>query len=406
VNDLTVETHGFCHPEFNAVRLEFERNFRERGEVGAAVTLCVKGEIVVDLWAGIADQAASRPWEKNTVVCVFSCTKGLAAICMHMLADRGLLDFDAPVARYWPEFAANGKEAITVANLLSHQAGLPVWQEPLPEGALLDWELVTSRLAEQAPMWEPGTAHAYHIVTLGFIQGELVRRITGHTIGGFLREEIALPLEADVWIGLPESEDQRVATVYLGDPNPNSPVFRKLLTDKDWFGWKMVTNMGNDATSESINSRRRRAAEIPAAGGIASARGLARAYAPLSLDGSANGVRLVSKRMLPAMRTVRSASDRDILLQVPTTFTLGFSKSWGSRRLGEGDHVIMGEHAFGTPGWGGSLGFADGDAQMSFGYVMNQHGPGVGLNNRGQSLVDAAYRAVGYTSSEPGFWVR
>jgi len=402
----TATIQSSCAPEFLEVRNEFERNFSERGEVGAAVAICIDGKSVVDLWAGVADQATRRPWAEDTMAVVFSCTKGLAAICMHMLVDRGLLDMSAPVARYWPEFSANGKAHITVAMVLSHQAGLPFWQEPLPEHAFLDWDLVTRQLAAEAPVWEPGTRHGYHAVTLGFIEGEVLRRITGSTIGQFLRREVAEPLGADIWIGLPESEERRVATLYLAEPNPQSPMFQKLQADQDWFGWKLILNSGNDITAESVNSRARHAAEIPAAGGIVSARGLARAYAPLSLDGSVDGTRLFDRRLLPSMRTVRSASACDTLLRVPTTFTLGFSKTWGHRSLGQGEHVILGEHAFGAPGMGGSLGFADAEAGMSFGYVMNKHGGGVGLNDRGQSLVDAAYRAVGYSSSDPGFWVR
>jgi CubicO group peptidase (beta-lactamase class C family) len=397
---------GFCKPEFAEVEAEFHRNFAERGELGASVSIIVEGKLCVDLWGGVADQASGRAWEQDTIAPVFSATKGLSAICMHLLIDRGLLDIDAPVARYWPEFAANGKRDITVAMVLSHQAGLPVWQELLPEAALYDWNLVASRLAAEAAIWEPGTCHGYHAATLGVLEGELVRRITGKTIGALLRAEVAERLGADVWVGLPESEEERVATVYLSELGPQSPLFQKLTADKNWFGWKMMGNCGNDVTHRNVNSRRRHAAELPAIGGIASARGLAQAYAPLSLDGSIDGIRLVDKSSLPAMRAVRSASDRDLVLQVPTTFTLGFSKSWGDRRLGEGEHVIIGEQAFGTPGMGGSLGFADGEARMSFGYVMNKHGPGVGLNDRGQSLVDAAYRAVQYSSSEPGFWVR
>jgi len=396
--------HGFCLPRFDAVRDEFRRNFVERGEVGAAVSLWHDGECVADLWGGLADQETQRPWERDTLALVFSSTKGLAAICMHILADRGLLDFDAPVAQYWPEFAAHGKAGITVAMVVSHQAGLPFWEETLPDGAFHDWDLVAGLLAEQAPIWEPGTTHGYHGVTLGYMEGEIVRRITGKSIGRFLHEEVAAPLNADIWIGLPEAEEARVATLYLGEPSPLSPLFQKLMSDETWVGWKLISNNGGDM--ESVNTRARHAAEVPAAGGIVSARGLAKAYAPLSLDGSLDGVRIVSPQRLPGMRAVRSASDCDFMLQVPTTFTLGFSKSWGARRYGQGEHVILGEHAFGTVGLGGSLGFADGDAGLAFGYAMNRHGGGVGLNDRGQSLVDAAYRAVGYTSSAPGFWVR
>ncbi|WP_174278280.1 serine hydrolase domain-containing protein [Sphingomonas bacterium] len=397
-----IVVEGSCEPGFEAVAEEFRRNFTERGELGASVAITIEGRPVVDLWAGVADREAGAPWKQDTMAVVYSATKGLAATCLHMLADRSKLDLNAPVADYWPEFAANGKEGITVAMVMSHQAGLPVWQEQLPNGALLDWDLAVGRLAAERPIWEPGTAQGYHAQTLGFLEGEIVRRVDGRTIGAFLREEVAGPLGADAWIGLPEAEHGRVASLVMGDPDPKSAFVRKLSTEPDWYGLKLITNGGGVITDQAALY----AAELPAHGGIANARALARVYAPLSLDGSVDGVRLVGEERLAGMRVTRSASDCDLMLRLPTTFTLGYSKSWGARSLGPGSHVIIGEQAFGTPGMGGSIGFADGSAQMSFGYVMNRHGGGVGLNDRGQSLVDAAYQSLGFRSSEPGFWVR
>lgn len=400
--DTAVTVHGRCEAGFEAVADEFRRNFAERGELGASVAVHVDGRSVVDLWGGIADQPTGAPWQEDTVAVIYSATKGLAATCLHILADRGKLDFDAPVARYWPEFAAAGKENITVAMVMSHQAGLPVWQEQLPDGALLDWGLATGRLAAEAPLWEPGTTHGYHAQTLGFLEGELVHRIDGRTIGTFLREEVAEPLGADAHIGLAASEHARVATLVFGDPDPNSALYRKLTTEPDWYGVKLMTNGGGHVSDlPSLYT-----AELPAHGGIANARALARIYAPLSRDGALGDVRLVGSERLTGMRMTRSASDCDLILRLPTTFTLGYSKSWGARALGPGNYVILGEHAFGTPGMGGSIGFADGAAKMSFGYVMNRHGSGVGLNDRGQSLIDAAYRAIGFTSSDAGYWTR
>jgi CubicO group peptidase (beta-lactamase class C family) len=397
---------GLCDPAFSKVADEFHNNFAERGEVGASVCIYVDGKCVVDLWGGIADQANGRTWDQDTIVPVFSTTKGLAALCLHVLASRGLIDFEEPVARYWPEFAANGKADISVATMISHQAGLAVWQQPLPVDALYDWELAAGRLAAEAPLWEPGTAHGYHGLTIGWLMGELIRRVDGRSIGRFFHEEVAKPLDADAWIGLPEYEHHRVATLYMADVDFNSPFFRKLQNEPDWYGCKMGTNDGGDIRGDTVNSARRWSMEHASAGGIANARSIARVYAPLALDGSVNGIRIVGEAMLPGMRTVRSASHRDLILQLPTTFTLGFSKTWGARHLGQGEHVIIGEQAFGTPGMGGSIGFADGQACMSFGYAMNRHGSGVCLNDRGQSLIDAAYRAVGFASSAPGFWVK
>ncbi|WP_454762249.1 serine hydrolase domain-containing protein [Caulobacter segnis] len=400
-----LQIHGFCAPGFEVVREAFERNFREHGELGAAVAVRRAGEVVVDLWGGQAD-AHGRPWEEDTLAVVFSTTKGLAALCLHMLASRGSLDFDAPVARYWPEFAQNGKAGITVAMVLAHQAGLPVWQQPLPDGALFDWDLAASRLAQEAPVWEPGTTHGYHGLTIGWLEGELVRRITGRSLGAFFRAEAAEPLGVDAWIGLPASEHHRVADLELTPADPTSDFFRKIAQEPDWFGAKLVHNDGGDIRPDTINGERRRSMEHPSAGGVTNARALALAYAPLSLDGALDGVRLVRPDMLPGMRTVRSASACDVILRLPTTFTLGFSKTWGARSLGPGNHVILGEQAFGTPGMGGSIGFADGEAGLSFGYVMNRLGGGVGLNARGQGLVDAAYEALNYRQSLAGPWVR
>lgn len=398
--------NGTCDTKFAAVRAQFEENFASRGEVGASLAIFVEGQLVVDLWGGVQARGSEQPWQRDTLVEVFSATKGLSAACLHVLIDRGLLDIDAPVAHYWPEFAANGKEGVTVAMALSHQAGLPFWQTPVPRNALLDWEFATRALASEAPIWEPGTCHGYHGMTSGFIWGEIVRRITGKSIGTFLREEIAGPLGADVWIGLPETEEHRVAKVILADFDPNSKMFAKAIAEPEWQGGRMLDNCGELFAPEIINSRAFRAAEGPATGGVATGIGLARFYAPLSLDGSVDGIRVVHDKTLPGMRTARSVSGLDLMLRLPTTFTLAFSKTWGRKQDGEGNYMILGEQAFGTPGMGGSMGFADGQARMAFGYTMNQLGPGVALNRRGQSLIDAAYRAVGFTTDQPGFWVR
>lgn len=398
--------HGFCSPAFENVREEFVRNFSVRGEVGASLAIYLDGELAVDLWGGVADIDTSAPWGEDTMVVAFSATKGLSALCMHILIDRGLVSLDAPVTRYWPAFGQNGKDGITIAMVLAHQAGLPVFHEPLPDAGLTDWPLVIARLENEAPAWAPGTQSGYHAVTIGYLIGEIVRRVTGKTIGQFLREEVARPLDADIWIGLPATQHDRVATTYFDEPNPRSPFFKKIMDDPTSLAGLLAFHSGNDHNPDSINSFQRRITENPSAGGIMTAKGLARTYAPLSLDGSVDGVRLVSQARLPDMRAVRSASGIDPILNVATTFTYGFSKSWGDRSIGEGEYVVLGEHAFGTAGAGGSIGFADPDARMSFGYVMNKLGPGIGLNSRGQSLIDAAYGALGYVHSNPGFWVR
>ncbi len=398
--------HGTCDPAFHAVGEEFARNFAERGEVGAALAIYVEGSLVVDLWGGSRAADRDDPWQRDTLVQVFSATKGMSATCLHVLIDRGMLDVDAPVAAYWPEFAANGKGDITVAMALAHQAGVPFWDADVPRDGLLDWGLATRLLAAQAPIWEPGTSHGYHGMTSGFIWGEICRRITGRTIGTFLREEVAEPLGADVWLGLPDAEEDRVAPILLAEFDPNSRLFAKAVAEPDWVGSRMLSNCGGLFDADMINTRAFRAAEGPATSGVASARGLARLYAPLSLDGSIDGTRIVGPLAQARMRAVRSAASIDQMLRIATSFTLGYSQTWGDRRLGAGNYMVLGEDAFGTPGMGGSIGFADGRAKLSFGYVMNQLGGGVALNPRGQSLIDATYRTLGFTSDAAGFWAR
>jgi len=400
--------HGDCDPRFAQVREQFERNFAERGEVGASVSVMLDGEPVVDLWGGEADAQRGVAWERDTVVVVFSSTKGMTALAAHMLIDRGALDPDAPVARYWPEFAQAGKDALPVRQLLNHQAGLAAWREPLPDGALYDWELAVGRLAEQAPWWEPGTRVGYHAVTFGHLVGELVRRADGRSVGTFLREEVAEPLGIDLHVGLPEDAEPRVARSVLYDYSgePESAFAALVAADPEGLPAKLQLNTGGWlGNQELLDTRASHAAEIPAANGITNARGLATMYAPLALGGALGDVRLVGRDAIPLMRYPQSRTESDASALVATAFSLGFMKSWDNRALGEGMSTIFGEHAFGHAGLGGSVGFADPAARMSFGYAMSRHGHGTGINARGQSLVDAAYRAVGARTDAPGFWV-
>ena len=204
-----VDIQGMCDPKFAEVREEFARNFSERGDVGASVSVVVEGETVVDLWGGIADPATGVPWREDTITVVMSMTKGATALCAHILADRGELDIDAPVAHYWPEFGANGKETIPVRMLLNHQAGLPGFRFEIPRGKPYDWDYMTSALAAQRPFWQPGLLYGYHALTFGWLVGEVVRRVSGKSVGTFFRDEVAVPLGLDFWIGLPESEERR-----------------------------------------------------------------------------------------------------------------------------------------------------------------------------------------------------
>jgi CubicO group peptidase (beta-lactamase class C family) len=402
-------SHGSCEPRFDAVRAEFERNFAERGEVGASVCVTVDGETVVDLWGGLAERRTGRPWERDTLVLVWSCTKGAVALCAHVLAARGQLDLDAPVARYWPEFGQAGKADIPVRWLLSHQAGLPALRAPLEPGALYDWDRLTELLAAEEPFWTPGTRQGYHAVTFGHLVGEVVRRVSGQDLGAFFRAEIAGPLGLDFHLGLPEADEDRVAPTIRPDPVPPGEVPWRFLTEvgrePQSLQTLIVRNTGRRPSDH--DTRQAHAAVLPSQGGISNARGLAGLYAPLANGGTCNGVTLVDEGTLSRMQAVAAASAIDAVLLVGLRFSLGFMKSSDNRKgpPGERDSVILSESAFGHAGMGGSLGFADPAARMSFGYAMNKQGRGVLLNERGQALVDAAYRALGYRSNEFGRWL-
>ncbi len=393
---------GTCAPGFELVRAEFERNFAERGEAGAAVTITVAGETMVDLWGGTADVGSGRAWEQDTTVVVWSCTKGATALCAHILADRGELDLDAPVGTYWPEFACNGKEQISVRMLLSHQAGLPAVRRELPPGAFYDWKLMTSALAAEMPFWTPGLQHGYHGLTFGFLAGEVVRRVAGTTLGAFFRQEVAGRLGLDFQIGLPEGDEARVARVIPQVPDPQnlSPMEQAAFADPTSIPFLMLANSGGYMTTPgAADSRAAHAAELPSTGGITNARGLAGMYRPLAEGGAP----LVSEGTVRRMAATESAGvDATILL--PTRWTTGFVKAVDNRRFGHNQSVIYAEEAFGHPGIGGSVGFADPKARMSFGYTMNRHGGGAGLNERGQSLIDAAYRSLHYQTDAYGSW--
>jgi CubicO group peptidase (beta-lactamase class C family) len=275
----------------------------------------------------------------------------------------------------------------------------------LPQGAYLDWELMTSRLAAEAPFWEPGTRHGYHGSTFGWLVGEVVRRVSGKSLGTFFQDEIARPLGIDFWIGLPETIEPRVAPIIRPEPpRPGEPQPRVFAATADPNSLQHLWATNNGGFTPA--SRAARAAELPASNGITNARGLAGMYAPLACGGSLNGVQFVDGDSLARMAAVSSASDEDAILLAPTRFSLGFHKAMDRRRLppGQQGSLIIAEEAFGHVGAGGSLGFADPRARLAFGFAMNRMGAGAMLSDRCQCLVDAAYRSLGYTSSASGAW--
>ncbi len=402
---------GHCEERFSEVKDEFERNYAERGEVGAAVCVTVDGETVVDLWGGTADPDSGRPWSEDTIAVVWSSTKGATALCAHMLASRGQLNLDAPVAQYWPEFAKGGKQEATVRMVLNHQAGVAALREPIPENGLCDFDAVIEALADMEPLWEPGTRHGYTALVFGHLVGEIVRRATGKTLGTFFREEVAEPLGLEFWIGLPESHESRVATNITADmPQPGDPIpefYSAAMTDPTSIAYMVLMHSGGILFPGAINSRENHAAEMAAFNGIGNARSLAGMYRPLALGGEFGGVRLVPEDSISQMSAVASAIAKDATMLVPTRWANGFMKGINNGHLpaGSNDSVIMSEEAFGHLGSGGSLGFADTKARLSFAYVMNKQGGGTGLEDRGQALVDAVYRTLGYRrTSAGGMW--
>jgi CubicO group peptidase (beta-lactamase class C family) len=382
------EVHGHCDSRFTAVRTVFEENFRDRGELGAAVAVTVDGVTVVDLWGGWADPARTRPWERDTLVNVWSTTKGPVALCAHILADRGLLDLDAPVATYWPEFAAAGKEKVLVRHLLSHRAGLTGPREPHSFADLCDWELTTARLAATEPWWEPGTRSGYHALTYGHLVGEVVRRISGLRPGAFLKREVTGPLGVDFTIGLPEREAGRAATLVHAPAAPASEqaaVFSQLTP----AALAALTNPAVGA--KEANTPAWRAAEIPAANGHGTARAVAALYGVLAGRGTYGGHRVLSAEAAERVREGQGAC-RDLVLGAgfdgETEAGLGL---WLS-----GPHGSYGPNprAFGHDGFGGSCGLADPEAGLSLGYVMNRMGSRIADDPRKMALVEAVYSAL------------
>lgn len=380
---------GIVEAGWEGVRDAFVANFDERDEVGAAVCVHLHGVPVVDLWGGAADVDSGRPWARDTILTVFSCTKGVTAVAANLAIERGLLDPEATVATYWPEFAQAGKERITVRQVLSHQAGLPLVEGDLSLDDALAWTPVIERLETQAPLWEPGTAHGYHMRTYGWLVGELLRRTTGRTPGGFVRDEIARPLELDVWIGLPESEEPRVATLI---PPASSPAALLAPYKDSLLLARVIDNPGGHFEYSALwNERRLRATELPSSNGVGNARALSRLFAACDGDGAvyADGTR----RRALAPETVTAATEQQVrgpdeVLMVETCFGLGFM-------LGKSFGAANPRSCFGHAGAGGSLAWVDPATGVSFAYVTNTLRFDPKGDPRSETLVRAVRSSVG-----------
>ena len=374
------EVQGNCEPRFDGVRAALAGQVDSGADLGASVAVFLHGEPVVDIWAGWADADKTRPWERDTLTNVWSTTKTMTFLVTLMLHDRGELDYHAPVATYWPEFAHAGKEKIEVRHVMGHTAGLSGWDEPLSAEDLADWELCTSRLAAQAPWWEPGTASGYHAVTQGYLIGEIVRRITGESIGTWFAREVAKPLEADFHIGLPASEDHRVSNVI-----PPPPI--DVATMEGQVSELMIKTFMNppiDATMAHHEWWRR--AEIPAANGQGNARSVAAVQSIIAGKGQARGVRLLSAEGTDAIFEVQ-ADGIDKVLGVPERMGMGYG-------LSNPPDVPGGPRTCYWGGYGGSVIIMDQDYEFTVCYVMNRMESGIVGDMRGANIVTAAVTSV------------
>lgn len=377
-----VEIHGFCDEQFKAVKEAFAKNFEEELEVGASFAATLNGKFIIDMWAGHADAAQTRPWEKDTIVNVYSTTKVMTTICTLMLVDRGHLDLDAPVAKYWPEFAQAGKEKLPVRYLLSHTAGLSGFDKPVRVKTLYNWEKIVNILAAQKPWWEPGTKSGYHALTFGYLLGELVRRITGKTLGTFFKEEVAAPLEADFHIGLPEEFDSRVGEI---TPPPEMDISK--LGEIDPNSVALKTLMSAAISPEETKTRAWRGAEIPAANGQGNARSVARITAAVACGGELDGVNILS------LDTIEKALEEqaygtDLVMMVPIRFGLGLGLQSKELPIGPNERVLY------WGGWGGSVSIMDLDAKVSIAYVMNKMVSTLTGDPRSERPIEALYNAL------------
>ncbi|NEE45039.1 Beta-lactamase precursor [Streptomyces sp. ADI98-12] len=385
--------YGEVAAGFEPVREAFAANFAQHGDIGAAVCVYQYGRPVVDLWGGVADPETDRSWTRDTLQLVYSATKGATATAAHMLAERGALDLNAPVAKYWPEFAANGKADIPVRWLLSHQAGLITLDQPVPLNEALAWHPMAAALAAQRPQWTPGTAHGYHGRTWGWLVGEVIRRVSGRTPGRFFADEIAAPLGLDFFIGLPADQRDRVSRMVYQRPAidlttvPAESVPEELR--EQVAAWRDPESLSNrayavtDPAAIDFDSPEVQAAELPASNGIGTAHALARMYA--ALIGEVDGVRLLTSETL-ASAAKEQASGKDQVMLIPSRFSSGYMLSTET-------NPMIGPNSFGHTGRGGSLGFADPEQGIAFGYAMNNIIGGLD-DLRATSLVDAVRKSL------------
>ena len=374
------EVHGTCDERFETVRAALAASLDAGLDVGASAAVVLDGELVADVWGGVVDDDGA-PWDRDTIINVYSTTKTMTALCALLLADRGDLDVDAPVVKYWPEFAANGKGGVLVRHLLGHTAGLSGWSEPMKIEDLYDWDLATSRLAAQEPWWAPGTASGYHALTQGYLVGEVVRRVTGASLGQFFAKELAGPLGADFHIGTGPECDDRVAALI---PPPPLEMPEGIDLSPDSVAMRTFTNPAMDARASLTIPWRR--AEIPAAGGHGNARSVATVQSVLC-GAEAGGRRLLSQAGADRVFEIQSIGP-DLVLGAPLRLGIGYGISGPEVPIAQTDKACF------WGGWGGSLVVNDLEKRMTVAYVMNKMGEGTLGDVRGAAIVAAAYEAL------------
>ena len=378
---------GRCDAQFEPVRNAFAANFAKHDELGASVAVTVDGREVVHLWAGYADAARTRPWQKDTIVNAFSVGKGITALGLLVLVDRGLVDLDLPVAYYWPEFAEGDKDFVTVRHVLSHQAGLPAVREVLPDGAMYDWKLMTDVLARERPWWTPGTRHGYHINTFGFLVGEIIRRVVGVSPGAFLRDELAGPLGADYHIGVRPEDEARIAEfVWLPELEEVPRLDRSKLSEDELMIYQSYFNPAGASGHGTVNAPEWRRAEYPSTNGHGTALGVAKLYDVVAAGGTIRKKRLIAREIVVEACREHS-SGVDAVLGKPSRFGLGFQLTLPDKPVIPSPSAVL---HFGA---GGALGFADPEAGIGFGYVMNRMGPRYN-NPTNRNLIRAVYASL------------
>jgi CubicO group peptidase (beta-lactamase class C family) len=396
---------GYVDTKYQTVAEAFINNFSKHSELGASCCVRVGEQTVVDLWGGHTSVDKTQAWQEDTISVVFSCTKAMTALCAHLLIERGQLGLKEYVTTYWPEFGQNGKDKITVEMLLNHSSALPAFKQPIKTDGYNDWDYMVKRIEQEQPFWLPGSRNSYHMISFGWTVGELIRRISGMSLGQFFEQEFAQPLQADFWIGLPEETANRVAPVTMAsvdESQPMSDFMIDIVNNPTSTSHLALLNSGGHNANSADTLR----AEIGGAGGVSNARAMAKLFTPLANDGKANGKQYFSTKAVKQMSNVSTASMLDATLLVPTRFALGFMKSIDNRQCqpGNRDSFIIGDRAFGHVGAGGSAVFADPDSKLSFAYTMNLMGTGILLNQRGQKLIDATYQSMGYADNSAGYW--